>query len=194
MERFEHFGRNQPALDDVALLPELGNLFRGEPELVCARWIEIRGGWARRVGRFGLGTERGFGVRWLGGGYRPRHLVLGHAVPCGADSGRDSVATSRLCDQWALARRPCGQVFCSASVSAVFVGATAEMSAGSLGLYPPGADAELVLEAGPDGAAVLVLTGRPLSEPVVQHGPFVINTQDEVLAAVRDYQAGRLIA
>mgnify|MGYP001400955336 CR=1 FL=1 len=76
----------------------------------------------------------------------------------------------------------------------VFVGATAEMSAGSLGLYPPGADAELVLEAGPDGAAVLVLTGRPLSEPVVQHGPFVMNTQDEVLAAVRDYQAGRLTA
>ena len=81
-----------------------------------------------------------------------------------------------------------------ASVSAVFVGATAEMSAGSLGLYPPGADAELVFEAGPDGAAVLVLTGRPLSEPVVQHGPFVMNTQDEVLAAVRDYQAGRLTA
>ncbi len=39
---------------------------------------------------------------------------------------------------------------------------------------------------------VIVLGGRPIREPVAWMGPFVMNTRDEVLQAVRDYQAGRL--
>ena len=39
---------------------------------------------------------------------------------------------------------------------------------------------------------VIVLGGRPIREPVAWMGPFVMNTRDEVLEAVRDYQAGRL--
>ncbi|WP_197383688.1 pirin family protein [Mycolicibacterium mengxianglii] len=38
---------------------------------------------------------------------------------------------------------------------------------------------------------VLLLGGRPIREPVVQSGPFVMNTRDEVLRAYADYQAGR---
>ena len=39
---------------------------------------------------------------------------------------------------------------------------------------------------------VIVLGGRPIREPVAWMGPFVMNTREEVVQAVRDYQAGRL--
>lgn len=38
----------------------------------------------------------------------------------------------------------------------------------------------------------LVLTGEPLGEPVVGHGPFVMNTPEEIAAAIQDYRAGRM--
>ena len=40
--------------------------------------------------------------------------------------------------------------------------------------------------------ALLLLQGQPLDEPVVQHGPFVMNTEAEIHRAVEDYRAGRL--
>ncbi|MGA1160216.1 MAG: pirin-like C-terminal cupin domain-containing protein, partial [Burkholderiaceae bacterium] len=33
---------------------------------------------------------------------------------------------------------------------------------------------------------------QPLGEPIVQYGPFVMNTRDEVMQAVQDYQQGVL--
>ena len=42
-------------------------------------------------------------------------------------------------------------------------------------------------------AAFLVLAGRPLREPVVQYGPFVMNTREEIEQALSDYRNGQLI-
>jgi redox-sensitive bicupin YhaK (pirin superfamily) len=41
------------------------------------------------------------------------------------------------------------------------------------------------------GTRVLIAAARPLNEPIAWHGPFVMNTQEEIRQAVRDYQAGR---
>ena len=48
------------------------------------------------------------------------------------------------------------------------------------------------LEAGAEGARVLLLAGKPLREPVVQYGPFVMNTREEIEQAIADYQSGAL--
>jgi redox-sensitive bicupin YhaK (pirin superfamily) len=60
----------------------------------------------------------------------------------------------------------------------------------SAGLLTPGTVIEL--SAGNAGAGVLVLAARPLNEPVVQYGPFVMNTVQEIEQAIRDYQRGEL--
>ncbi|MDU5675492.1 MAG: pirin-like C-terminal cupin domain-containing protein, partial [Pseudomonas aeruginosa] len=39
---------------------------------------------------------------------------------------------------------------------------------------------------------VLVLAGKPLREPIVQYGPFVMNSREEIEQALRDYRDGVL--
>lgn len=51
----------------------------------------------------------------------------------------------------------------------------------------------VVVETGQD-SRFLLIAGRPLTEPIVQHGPFVMNTAEQIHQAVRDYQAGKFSA
>ncbi len=42
-----------------------------------------------------------------------------------------------------------------------------------------------------EDAVVLLLSGQPLGEPIVGHGPFVMNSQQEILRAIRDFSTGK---
>lgn len=44
------------------------------------------------------------------------------------------------------------------------------------------------------GARVLVIAGKPLNEPIVQYGPFVMNSREEIEQALRDFRDDRLTA
>ena len=48
------------------------------------------------------------------------------------------------------------------------------------------------LQAGPQPTRALLIAGRPLNEPIAQHGPFVMNTREQIYQAVEDFNAGRL--
>ncbi|MCH9680086.1 MAG: pirin family protein [Deltaproteobacteria bacterium] len=50
----------------------------------------------------------------------------------------------------------------------------------------------LHIAAGDEGTRVLVVTGKPIDEPVARYGPFVMNTRSELEQAFADYRSGRL--
>ncbi|MBO6809583.1 pirin family protein [Alteromonas macleodii] len=52
----------------------------------------------------------------------------------------------------------------------------------------------IALTAGESGARLLLIAGKPIGEPVVQYGPFVMNTREEIEQTLRDYRDGRLTA
>jgi redox-sensitive bicupin YhaK (pirin superfamily) len=58
------------------------------------------------------------------------------------------------------------------------------------GLLTPGEDVRIA--AGEGGAGLLLLGGTPIGERVVQYGPFVMNSPEEIQQAIRDYQRGTL--
>jgi redox-sensitive bicupin YhaK (pirin superfamily) len=54
-----------------------------------------------------------------------------------------------------------------------------------------GEGAQVTLRAGQTPARAILVAGRPLHEPVARHGPFVMNTVEQLQQAVIDYQSGR---
>lgn len=71
--------------------------------------------------------------------------------------------------------------------SAVIGGQT--VAAGALAVLGDG-DA-VAVEGGLSATRLLLAAAAPLNEPIAWYGPFVMNTQEEIKQAVRDYQAGR---
>ena len=54
-----------------------------------------------------------------------------------------------------------------------------------------GGGEHLAATAGEGGARLLLVAGRPLREPIARHGPFVMNTREQLMQAFVDYQEGR---
>ncbi|MSO50217.1 MAG: pirin family protein [Acidobacteria bacterium] len=52
---------------------------------------------------------------------------------------------------------------------------------------------EITVQAGPEGIRFLLVSGKPLGEPVAWHGPIVMNTQDEIREALSDLRQGTFI-
>ena len=73
----------------------------------------------------------------------------------------------------------------------VYKGATDLIATRELGIYSEGKN--LLLKAGPAGAELLVLSGRPIKEPLVQYGPFVMNTKEEIERALKDFQSPQFL-
>ena len=71
------------------------------------------------------------------------------------------------------------------------MGGTAEVGAGSAA---QGVRSRVTLRATQRRGRALLLAARPIGEPVVQYGPFVMNTREEIDQAIRDFQSGRLAA
>ena len=105
--------------------------------------------------------------------------------PVYLDVALEAGATVRL----SLAPHHQGFVYPYEGALDVGEGALAVVGAGELALLSEGA--QLRLAAGASGARCLVVAAAPLREPVARYGPFVMNTRDEIVQAVQDYQAGR---
>jgi redox-sensitive bicupin YhaK (pirin superfamily) len=55
-------------------------------------------------------------------------------------------------------------------------------------------DSDGVVLRAEEATRALLIAGLPLGEPIAQHGPFVMNTRDELIQAVQDFQAGKFSA
>jgi redox-sensitive bicupin YhaK (pirin superfamily) len=52
---------------------------------------------------------------------------------------------------------------------------------------------ELVVRAGEQSVRFLLVSGKPLGEPIARYGPFVMNTREEIEQALRDLRDGTFV-
>lgn len=77
--------------------------------------------------------------------------------------------------------------------SGELISAGSPLADGEMGVLGKGDSVNLAVPAAATGLTqVLLLGGVPLGEPVVQHGPFVMNSSEEIAQAIEDYQQGRM--
>ena len=65
-------------------------------------------------------------------------------------------------------------------------------TAGEAALVVLKREGSLVLIEASQESRVLIMSGKPIEEPIARYGPFVMNTKAEIIQAVEDYQAGRM--
>ena len=73
---------------------------------------------------------------------------------------------------------------------AVTANGSAELTEAGLAVYA-GKGSAITVNAAED-SHLLIISGEPIDEPIARYGPFVMNTRDELVEAVQDYQAGRM--
>jgi redox-sensitive bicupin YhaK (pirin superfamily) len=73
---------------------------------------------------------------------------------------------------------------------AVTVNGSQELREAGLAVYG-GQGISIMVDATED-SRLLVMSGEPIREPIARYGPFVMNTREELVQAVEDYQAGRM--
>lgn len=74
---------------------------------------------------------------------------------------------------------------------AVQIGDT-QVDAQRMGILSNTAEADGVTIKAQEAARLILIAGKPINEPIVQYGPFVMNTQEEINLALDDYRSGRL--
>lgn len=67
-----------------------------------------------------------------------------------------------------------------------------DVASGKMAILANTAGADGVNVHATDASRFILVAGKPLNEPIAQYGPFVMNTQAEVFAAVEDFRAGKL--
>jgi redox-sensitive bicupin YhaK (pirin superfamily) len=73
---------------------------------------------------------------------------------------------------------------------AVRVGSSV-VKAGHLAVLGEGAEVHMIGEAQGEASRAILVAGRPLKEPVARYGPFVMNTREQLIQAVEDFQKGK---
>jgi redox-sensitive bicupin YhaK (pirin superfamily) len=60
-----------------------------------------------------------------------------------------------------------------------------------MGILDNAPEADGVTIAATEDARLILIAGKPLNEPIVQYGPFVMNTEREIHQAIDDFRNGR---
>lgn len=71
-------------------------------------------------------------------------------------------------------------------------GGTTGGEAGQVTVFGADNDAVTVTPAGSGSCDLLFLSGAPIDEPIAAHGPFVMTSRDEIIAAIEEYNSGRM--
>jgi redox-sensitive bicupin YhaK (pirin superfamily) len=95
---------------------------------------------------------------------------------------------------WAITPEEGHNVFCCVYEGAItapdHLGREQTVTAPAVAVFS--GEGPIEITAGADGAEIFYCEGRPINEPVARHGPFVMNSRQEIEQAMRDYNDGAL--